>query len=148
MPMKLNVGLSRKIGEANYGSRGASVNLEMELDSGLVLEPAKLQEKIRQLFGLVKTSLAEELNGGNHGQTAPANAPANGNGQNPQRSSQPRPATQSQVKAIYAIARQYRLRLDNILKDRFQVERPEDLTIKEASSIIDELKKSEAKRGG
>ncbi|MGZ0174755.1 MAG: hypothetical protein ACKVHE_35095 [Planctomycetales bacterium] len=31
MPMKLNVGLSRKIGEPNFGSRGASVNLELEL---------------------------------------------------------------------------------------------------------------------
>ncbi len=36
MPMKLNVGLSRKVGEPNYGSRGASVNLELELDAALV----------------------------------------------------------------------------------------------------------------
>jgi hypothetical protein len=28
--MKLNVGLSRKVGEPNYGSRGASVNLELD----------------------------------------------------------------------------------------------------------------------
>jgi hypothetical protein len=36
MPLKLNVGLSRKIGEENYGSRGASVNLELELDAGCI----------------------------------------------------------------------------------------------------------------
>ena len=34
--LKLNIGLSRKVGEANFGSRGASVNLELEVESGLV----------------------------------------------------------------------------------------------------------------
>ena len=63
MPLKLNVGASKKVGENNYGSRGASINVEMELDSALVGDPARLQERIRQLFGLVRTSLAEELNG-------------------------------------------------------------------------------------
>jgi len=62
--MKLNVGASRKVTDNYYGSRGASVNLELELDSALVAEPARLQEKIRQLFGLVRISLAEELNNG------------------------------------------------------------------------------------
>ena len=30
--IKLNCGFSRKVGEANYGSRGASVNLELEIE--------------------------------------------------------------------------------------------------------------------
>src|ERR1700683_3206858 len=83
MPLKVNVGLARKVGEANYGSRGAAVNVEMELESALVSDPAKLRERIRQLFDVVRTSLMEELNGGN-GNQAPANSEnghRNGNGQ-------------------------------------------------------------------
>src|SRR5262249_32608997 len=101
MPLKLNIGLCKKVGEANYGSRGASVNVEVEVDSSLVTEPAKLQERIRQLFGLVRTSLAEELNGSTgkdrqaqlptndpgsqQSQASSANGSGNGNGQRPRK---------------------------------------------------------------
>ena len=50
MPTTLNVGLSKKVGEPDYGSRGASVNLETELDAGLVNDPDRLRDRIRQLF--------------------------------------------------------------------------------------------------
>ena len=33
MPLKLNVGVSRKVGLPDYGSVGASCNVEVELDS-------------------------------------------------------------------------------------------------------------------
>ena len=49
MPLRLNIGLNKKVGEPNYSSRGASVNLEVEVDSSLVTEPARFQEKVRQL---------------------------------------------------------------------------------------------------
>lgn len=137
MPLKLNVGLNKKVGEANYGSRGASVNLEIELDSQLVTDPGKLHERIRQCFGMVRTALDEELNGGNgHG---PASDPhgTNGNGQRPNGG---RPATQSQVKAIEAIARRQRINLGSYLADHCGVTRIEDLSIQEASQVIDNLK--------
>src|SRR5439155_7086344 len=84
MPLRLNVGLNRKVGEVNYSSRGASVNLELELDGALVAEPQKLHERIRQLFGLVRTALAEELNGGSNGHDS-ANNGANARPDNGQR---------------------------------------------------------------
>jgi hypothetical protein len=139
MPLKLNVGLSRKIGEQNYGSRGANVNLEMELESALTAQPDKLQDRIRQLFSLVRASLAEELKNGGNGPNKPA--PQNGQTSYPP-SNPPRAATQSQLKAIMAIAKRLRINAVQLARDRFQVRRPEDLSIQQASAIIDELKNS------
>lgn len=155
MPLKLNVGASKKIGESNYGSRGASVNVEMELDSTLVNDPPKLQERIRQLFGMVRASLAEELNGNGNGHghasqptqdTGHERNGGNGNA-SPQRNNPPRPATQSQVKAIFAITRAQGLNVNQLLRDRFHVGKPEDLSIKEASQLIDSLKSNQQKGG-
>jgi hypothetical protein len=141
--LKLNVGLTKKVGEANYGSRGASVNLELELDSSLVEDSDRLKGKIRQLFGLARTAVSEELNGNGtppSPESKPA-APPNGdtNGQTNQRSGK-RQATQSQIKAIHAIARSRRINLGTFLTERFHVRLPEDLDIKTASQVIDELK--------
>ena len=151
MPLKLNVGLSRKVGEANYGSRGASVNVEMELESTLIGEPQKLRERIRQVFGVVRDSLAEELNG--NGSTAGngtstngvhPNGAAGGNGHsNGNGSANPRPATASQIRALRAICKAQRLNLDQFVRERYRRSQPEDLNIKEASHLIDELKQKE-----
>jgi hypothetical protein len=78
--LKLNIGFNRKIGEANFSSRGASVNLEIEVESGVVREPDKLQAKIDYLFKLAKASVDAQLNG-----TSPPQQPqpdANNNGNN------------------------------------------------------------------
>ena len=134
--LKMNIGLSKKLGEENFGSRGASVNLELELDSNLANEPNKLQEKIRQLFSLVRTSLTEELNGASNGRGHPL--PTNGSTPKPQGTF--RRATQSQVKALHAIAKDRRLNLATLLNERFAVSRPDDLSIKQASDLIGSLK--------
>jgi hypothetical protein len=153
MPLKLNVGTSRKVTDNNYGSRGASVNLELELDASLVAEPGKLREEIRRLFGLVRASVAEELNGhgtaadngvadtqtanlrlphSDGGVTTSSRAGTNGAGS--------RPATASQVRALHAIARSQGIELSQFLYNRFQLHRANDLSIKQASSAIDALK--------
>jgi hypothetical protein len=150
MPLKLNVGLSRKIGEPNFGSRGASVNVEMELDSSLVSDPPKLQERIRQLFGIVRSSLAHELNGNGqhvtnnrhaqHQEARPSPEPSDSEAapRTPPRRS--RPATASQVKAIYGIARAKQINLQQFLHERYGATQPDNLTIEEASKTIDGLK--------
>lgn len=161
MPLKLNVGLSRKVGEANYGSRGASVNLELEVDTVLATEPGRLQERIRELFGLAQQSINEELHGASG--TVPASPPAtnvngNGAGDSSRRHTPPRstangnghsrgqqrgssipPATASQVRALNAIADRQKLDLVGVVHDKYGVGDPTALTIAQASELIDDL---------
>lgn len=139
--LKLNIGFSRKLGEANYSSRGASVNLEIEVESALVREPDRLQEKIDYLFGQAKASVDGQLNGNREAESSgqrDGNGHAAGNGQNGNGNG--RSATQSQVRAIRAIASRKRIDLIVLLHDRFGVDRPDDLTLRDASTLIDELK--------
>jgi hypothetical protein len=142
MPLKLNVGLSRKVGEPNFGSRGASVNLELELEAAVVDSPDRLRDQIRHLFRLAKTSIDEELGTAPRCGAQPARngadaAPHNGNGQT--NGAAVRRATPSQVRAIHAIARRQQLDLAPLLRQRFEIDRPDLLTVQDASTLIDDL---------
>jgi hypothetical protein len=59
--LKLNAGFSRKVGEPDFGSRGASVNVELELDSNLIRDSEAFCAQIRNLFDLARQSVDEEL---------------------------------------------------------------------------------------
>ena len=137
--LKLNVGFNRKVGEANYGSRGASVNLELELDSEMVGDPDKLRDRVRQMFLLAKASVDEELNGNataSNGNSSNGHG-ANGNGR---RRDSTRRATASQVRALHAISDRQHLDLASVLHDRFGTDQATELSITEASALIDQLK--------
>jgi hypothetical protein len=131
--IKLNAGVSRKIGEPNYGSRGASVNVELELESSVVNDTDALYEKIRRLFALAKKSVDDELgistsasNGAEPSSTPPAG--------------ETRPATDKQKHAIAAICGENGFDGDQeamALFERSVIQ----LTLPEASHLIDHLKK-------
>ena len=72
--IKLNCGFSRKVGEANYGSRGASVNLELELATDAASDANGLYDKIKRMFALAKKAVDDELNG----RTSPAESAGGG----------------------------------------------------------------------
>jgi hypothetical protein len=140
--LKLNVGLSKKIGEANYGSRGASVNLELECDSGLASDPERLRERIRHPFGVAKASVEEEL--ASHAANCDATAaPGSSNGvhqTNGHGRDGARRATASQAPALLAVAKRLSLDATNVVQSRYGVDTPQDLSITEASELIDHLK--------
>jgi hypothetical protein len=164
MPMKLNVGVSRKVGLPDYGSVGASCNLELELDSGLLERDLEaFQTQIRGAYVAAhqavhdelvrlqgpKPEAREELSARVANGSVPRNGHPRNNGHaavtrtqgEPARAA--KPATPSQVKAIRAIAHKQDADLEAILRQEYEVERPEELTLRQASALIDMLKGAE-----
>src|ERR1700691_348253 len=92
MPMKVSVGLSKKVGLPDYGSLGASCHVEVELDGSLLQNDVeKFQQHVRRGYQACAQAVNEELTRSNGHHQAPAQnqpapaqypAPANGNGTN------------------------------------------------------------------
>jgi hypothetical protein len=60
--MKLNVGISRKVGLPNYGSVGASCNLEMELEADLLAKDLDgFHARIRGAYVAAHQAVHDEL---------------------------------------------------------------------------------------
>jgi hypothetical protein len=166
MPLTLNVGVSRKMGLPDYGSIGASCNLQMELDAGLLEHDLDgFQARIRGAYVAAHQAVHDELarlQAPGDVKTAPlppvrtvkrvangdhrANSNTNGNGiiakVHGDRPRTRKPATASQIKAILAIARRQDVDLVGLMRQEFDVERPEDLSLRQASQLIDLLKAS------
>src|SRR5947208_10593820 len=62
MPLKLNVGVSRKVGLPDYCSVGASCNVEVELDSGLLQHDlGAFHAEVRAAFIAARQAVDDEL---------------------------------------------------------------------------------------
>jgi hypothetical protein len=85
MAMRINVGLSKKIGLPDYGSLGASCNLEFELDHGLFQNDLEgFHQRVRSAFAACRQAVQDQLAREQHAAGVAPGAGANGsaNGEN------------------------------------------------------------------
>ena len=147
MPLKANIGLSKKIGQPDYGSRGASCSVELELDGSLLQHDlAAFHRHVRNAFVACQQAVSDELardQQGDNGKVpavdthrAPAASPQD-NGSNGHR------ASQKQADYIRKLASQIKglgvRRLDTLANKMFGKPMA-DLTSLDASGMIDMLK--------
>ena len=64
MGIKLNVGISKKIGLPDYGSAGSQCNLEIELDNAALDRPEEFHRRVREAYTACRSAVEDEL--GNH----------------------------------------------------------------------------------
>jgi hypothetical protein len=153
MALKLSIGFQKKVGLADYGSVGANCHVEFEIDPTLLQTNLDgFHEKARHAFVACQQAVNDQLarqahngssrNGNAHGNGESPSGSTNGSNGNSYSPGKSRPATQSQARAIRAIASRQRLDLQKLLEGRFGVDRPEGLRLSDASTLIDELKNS------
>ena len=159
MPMKLNVGLCRKIGQPDYGSLGATCNVEVELSGSLLQEDLEgFHRQVRAAYDACRQAVANELarNQSNDASTNRAQVSTqpppestggqqNGNGQNGngQNGNGGRGASDKQLTFIRQLAGQIKglgvRRLETLAQNMYS--KPlAGLNSFEASGVIDTLK--------
>ena len=156
--IRISAHVSRKlpVSGVDYSSRQASAGMELEVAEGV--DPDALKQRFQELYATLNGAVEEQLKEGDdesqsissqekskaeaNATQAESNAPssnsAHGNGANsvaPTRTS----ATQAQQRAIRAIVRDLGTEVTEVLAP-FQALHPGELSIRQASTLIDQLK--------
>jgi hypothetical protein len=157
--LKLHAGVSKKVGLPGFSSASASCTIEAELDSSLLQDHEGFQVVVHRAYQSCEqavqdqiarlTSDAPEVTQPQEVvevRTSPAITGASVNRIQPAQFTNqpsPRPATASQVRAIRAICARRKIDLVGLLRERFGLSTADELGIRQASNLIDELKRDE-----
>lgn len=143
MPTKITVGLQQKVGRPNFGSLGASCHLELSLDEQDTRDPERLRTHVQDAFAVCRQRIAEALQKAaaettESSFTGPTVSTTSGSAASRNGRSQ-RPATAAQLRAIRAIVGRHGLSLAEPLQTHFGHQNLQQLSLQQASQLIDVL---------
>jgi hypothetical protein len=138
MPIKLSASVCKKMpDQEQYSSKSYLASLEIELSSGLSSE--QLNQEIHKTYAQLEKAVDEQINGQTiNGSGHAEKAPQNG-------SSQPQKASNKQIKFILDLGKAREQALSDLNTEAgrlFGVDSIYDLSKKEASKFVDELKQA------
>ena len=134
--LKLHAAVSKKVGRPRYGSEGASLALELELDDGLAADAERLHKRARELFALAEAAVDEQLR--NEAAEAQESREAERT-HSPRSGRVPRRVTARQLRALELLAERQALDLAELSAERYSVAGPKELSITQASDLIQTL---------
>ena len=151
MSLKINVGLSKQVGNQDSEFLGASCNVEFELNGGYDNGSTNklFQDAVQRAYSACSQAVESqlEINGASENTqrvglqhvAEPVNRIVDRVVPPVNKSQECRMATPAQVRAIHAITNRNGVELAGLL-GQFKVSRPDDLSIRHASRLIDQLK--------
>ena len=143
--IRVSASYSRKApGVEQFSSEGFNAGIDVELPDLLAADQEALKAKLHEMFGELKQAVDQEVDAarkgsnGRHEDRRPRedNRPANGNGD--------RLATRAQVRAVHALARRLGEGVVDLVRKRYGVDNADALNIRQASTLIDEMKATAA----
>lgn len=152
MSIKLNLGISKKIGLPDYGSAGSQCNLEIELDSSTLDHPEEFHRRVQEAYAACRSAVEDELR--NHrdksirdSRPSPPSRTEYGNSNSPGRNESRYPASPKQLDFIGKLSKGIKglttRKLDEYCQHTFGKASME-LSAQEASKLIDSLKNAKA----
>jgi hypothetical protein len=144
--IKLTANLSKKVPmpDVEFSSQSYSAGIEVELASAAT--HGEVREELRKLYALLEEAIDQQVAGiaGENGRRGSAVDGKESPPSHPRQGAGRRPATEAQVRAIQAIARERGHSDENLrelIASRFGPPgEPSELSVAEASSLIDTLK--------
>ena len=157
--IKLSANVSKKVPIPGLEYSSQNFNAGMEVEVGSNITRGDLKEKFQELYRILEDSIQEQIQDASTG--ANQNAPqrrqqratsrsgsrsggnghggSGGNGRKNGGSRNGKKATEAQARAVFAIARSKGYELNDVLSP-YGVSSPEQLSIGDASTLIDSLK--------